>query len=279
MKRLFALCIVALLLLSACGQTPIEPTEPSTAAPTTTEEMPTTQAPSTAEPITAIAGKTQFTVTKHRLIPPKQVFDAEFEAFYKEFVAAVRAKDMDFIDSILDEGIMSSFGGEPTKEYFYEFWEHRDQRKDVYRKSLWDELEAIITLGGRYYQAGVFREVTGKCFVAPYLFMDFIYEDFADDDVRPFDYDVIIEKGVRVYENANTNSKVIDTLDYNIVIYHYNANETLWELSPDDFVSITTLSGAAGYIQWKYLRSPIDFRLCIEQKDGEWKLLWLIAGD
>jgi len=27
------------------------------------------------------------------------------------------------------------------------------------------------------------------------------------------------------------------------------------------------------------LPEPIDYRLCIEQRDGAWKLLWLIAGD
>ena len=239
--------------------------------------MPTTQAPSTAELITAIPGKTQFTVTKHQLIPPKQVFDAEFEAFYKEFTAAVRRKDMQFIDSILDEGIMSSFGGELTKEYFYEFWEHRDQRKVVYKKDLWDELEAIIALGGVYYQAGEFRQSNrGKCFAAPYLFTEF---DSTLFDGYSHGYEAVIDKGVRVYAEKSINSKEIDTVDYNILEYHYDSSEQLWELGPDDFISVTTLSGAAGYIQWKYLRSPIDFRLCIEQKDGEWELLWLIAGD
>jgi len=280
MKRLLALCII-LLLLAACGQIVDAPTDPSSTAMPSTIEAPTTEEePSTTtQPSIPIPRDAQFTVTKHQLFPPKQVFDAEFEAFYKEFTAAVRRKDMQFIDGILDDEIMSSFGGEPGKEYFHEFWGHRNERNDYYQRDLWDELEAIIALGGVYYQENERYPGFGKCFVAPYTFTEFSYEDIDGHDVSPIDYNVVIAKALPVYAEESTRSKVIDTLDYNVVVYHYDKNEILWEKGPDDFVSVKTLSGAVGYMQWKYIRSPIDFRLCIEAKDGGWKMISLIAGD
>jgi len=266
MKRLLVLCAAILLLLAACTQAPAEPA--TTLVPT---EVSSEATVTTTEPVTVTPDEVQFTVTQHQLFPPKQAFDAGFEAFYNEFTAAVRGKDMNFIDGILDDGVMSSFGGDPGKEYFYEHWKGIEQH---YGKSLWDELEAIIALGGVYYQAEEYSPGFGECFVAPYTFTD-----FRNTGLDSFEHHAIIAKDVPIYENASTGSKIIGTLDYSILEYHYNESDMLWEKSPEDFVSIKTLSGAAGYVQWKYFRSPIDYRLCIEQKDGKWKLLWLIAGD
>ena len=79
-----------------------------------------------------------------------------------------------------------------------------------------------------------------------------------------------------VYAEENVTSEVIATLDYNILEFHNNG---ALGMSPDNFVGIKTLSGEVGHIQEKHLRSPVDYRLCIAQKDDGWKLLWLIAGD
>ena len=267
MKRLFTLCIAILLLLSACAKAPGTPTEPSSSTePLSTTELTSEEASSTTEPpATTIAWNTQFTVTEHKLPPPKQAFPAEFEAFYKQFTDAVRDRNMSFIDSILDEGVMSSFGGEPGKAYFHEYWGYE-------QNNLWAVLDAIVALGGVYYPEKSERYPSyGNCFVAPYTYTG----EFEGLD--GFDYFVVIDKGVPVYTEESTESEVVTTLDYRILEFRHS--DDFWPKGPDDFVSVTTLAGPAGYIQKKYLRSPIDYRLCIEQKDGGWKLLWLIAGD
>ena len=261
MKQLLILCIALMLILSACNRAPAEPT----AAPTTEESASSvpaepTEAPTTSTEPASISPATLFTVTEHKLFPPKQAFSAEFEAFYKNFKAAVRNKDMRFIDSILDDEIMSSFGGDP----FHEYWANE--------QGLWSVLEEILSLGGVYYQAGEFSYGFGKCFVAPYVFTN-----FGETDLDALEHFAVIDKGVPVYKAESAESAVIDTLDYNILEFHYNGE--VWGKGPDDFVSVTTLSGTVGHIQTKFIRSPIDYRLCIAQKDDGWKLLWLIAGD
>lgn len=259
MKRLLFLCIAILLLLSACGQTQTEP-------PSTTE-LASEEAPTTTEPATTVTWDTQFTVTEHKLAPPNQVFNAEFEAFYKEFTAAVQDRNMEFIDGILDDEVTSSFGGDPGKAYFHEYWGYKENH-------LWSELDKIIALGGVYYSKTSERYPSyGNCFVAPYIFTG----DFKELD--GVDYYVVTEKGVPVHKEEDAESEVVTTLDYRLLEYHYSDSDRLLEKGLDDFVSVTTLSDNTGYIQWKYLRSPMDYRLCIEQKDEGWKLLWLIAGD
>jgi hypothetical protein len=141
MKQLLVLCIAALLILSACTQTPVEP--PATTLPT----VESTTAPPSAAPE-----------------------ELAFEAFYEQFKAAVSKKDMQFIDGILDDGVISSFGGDPGKAYFYEHW---DNEKEYNGRDLWTVLEEIVALGGVRYQPGEYnRAVNGECFVAPYTFVE-----------------------------------------------------------------------------------------------------------
>jgi len=259
MKRLLFLCMAILLLLSACGQAQTKPTEP----PTT--ELTSEAAPTTTEPAPTKTWSTQFAVTEHKLPPPQQAYPAAFEAFYKEFTEAVRDRNMSFIDSILDDEVTSSFGGDLGKAYFHEYWGYQENH-------LWAELDKILALGGIYYPQKSERYPSyGNCFVAPYTFTG----DFEGLD--GFDYFVLTEKGVPVYTEEDTESEVITTLDYRILEFYHS--DDFRAKGPDDFVSVTTLAGVAGYMQKKYLRSPVDYRLCIEQKDEGWKLLWLIAGD
>ena len=239
MKQLLILCAALLLILSACGQAPAEP-DPTT-IPTTIEAS---QAPAQPE-------------------------DVSFEAFYEEFVIAVRNQDMQFIDGILDDGVMSSFGGEPTKAFFHEHWEIEETHNG---RELWAVLEETIALGGVHYEAGEYfpDQHQGECFVAPY-----ILEEFRKTGLDAFEHLAVIEADVPVYEEESAASKVTGTLDYGYVAFHSD----FWGIGPEEFVSVTALSGTAGYVQWKHLRSPIDYRLCFEKKDSGWKLLWLIAGD
>ena len=244
-----------LLLLTACTQAP----DTQTTAETTAFEI---DAPATSSPAPQ---EVLFTVTEHQLPPPEQAFDADFEAFYKAFTKAVQNNDMAFINSILDDEVMSSFGGDLGKGFFHEHWAQKEQ-------ALWDELEKIIALGGVYYQAGEYTPELGKCYAAPYVYTNFDGEKF---DV--YEHFIIAGADVPVYNEASAASSTIDTLNYNIMKFHNSP--AFREKGPDDFVRIETQAGTTGYIQKKHLRSPIGYRLCIEQKGGEWKLLWLIAGD
>jgi len=219
--------------------------------------------------------ETLFTVTELQLFPPEQVFDADFEAFYKEFVAAVHNRDIQFIDSILDEMVHSSFGGEPGKAFFHEFWE---AQSNYFERDLWTVLEEIIALGGVFYQENELFSGHGKRFVAPFTFALFDLSDLQEKNgMDAFNSFVVIDRHVNVYREKSIESEVIDVLNYNILEFHNNME--FWSKGSDDFVGVMALSGEVGYIQVKHIRSPVDYRFAIEWKDDGWKLIFLTAGD
>jgi len=163
MKQALILCITLLLILSACGQ--------ASNAPATS---PTTDEPTTISSSLTVAAETP---TSEALSPPAQAF----EAFYEDFKAAVSNRDMQFIDSILDDETSSSFGGDPGKEYFHEHW---DNEKKYHGRDLWAVLDEIIALGGVHYQPGEYVPILGECFVAPYTFTGSNIESFDPGDYR-----------------------------------------------------------------------------------------------
>ena len=261
MKRLLALCILV-LTLSACHELPdapvtsVTPITPATSAPSTTPAPVLSPKPK--------AGETDFIITESQLFPPEQVLDPDFEPFYKDFSAAVNNHDARFLDSILDDKVWFSYGGESGKDEFYAFFAEQD---------VWAVLQEILDLGGIFYKPNTYAP--GKCFVAPYTYTNFPRMPASDLDA--YDYFIIIDQGVPVYDQASAASETIDTLDYNIAEFRYS--DAFLDKGPDDFVSVTTLSGAVGFVQKKHLRSAVGYRLCIEQKDDGWKLTMLVAGD
>lgn len=210
-----------------------------------------------------------FIVTGYQLFPPEeQILDDDFSMVYEKFTDAVYHKDLSAIDSFLYEYIELSFGGEIGKQDFYEIW---DLHNAPEQSELWAELESIIGLGGVYYKET-------DCFVAPYTFTNF--------ELDAYGYFVIIGKDVKVYEEENTGSRIIDYLSYNIIETNVCDNEYMdlsrefWDKTGQDFVKIKTLSETEGYIQKQYIRSPIDYRFGISRDDsGEWKLIFMLAGD
>jgi len=145
MKKLFVLCIGLVLVLSACGQKADAP-----ASPTTLDAQ------------------------EETLLLP----GAEFEAFYQEFKAAISNKDMQFIDSILDDETSSGFGGGTGKEYFHECWAFEEGQQG---QDLWTVLEELNAKGGVHYPPDVYYAEAGECFVAPY---GFVQNDFDPGDYR-----------------------------------------------------------------------------------------------
>ncbi|WP_446786506.1 hypothetical protein [Macellibacteroides fermentans] len=202
--------------------------------------------------------------SENQLLPlHEQPYDAEFDNVYKTFTDAVRNKDLSVIDGFLDDDIMVSFGSDPGKAAFYEYWNLNNKPE---QSELWTELEEIIALGGHYNR-------DERTFTAPYTYADF------PDDMDSFVSVVVIDEGVNVYEKKEPGSEVIAQLNYNIIKLDLDDKES--EYKPDeDLIKIETPSGKKGYVQKQFVRSPIDYRLSlIFNKNSEWKLVTMISGD
>jgi hypothetical protein len=48
---------------------------------------------------------------------------------------------------------------------------------------------------------------------------------------------------------------------------------------PGDWLSVHLADGSTGYIDERYVRSPISYRAYFERMDGRWVLMMFIAGD
>jgi hypothetical protein len=48
---------------------------------------------------------------------------------------------------------------------------------------------------------------------------------------------------------------------------------------PGDWLNVRLADGSTGYINVKYVRSPIGYRAIFERTDGRWVMTYFIAGD
>ncbi|MBN7772847.1 SH3 domain-containing protein [Clostridium aminobutyricum] len=210
------------------------------------------------------SGETIPVETENQLSPQQeQAYDADFDKAYKEFVDAVHKKDLPALDRFLDDNILTSYGGERGKDYFYKYW---NLNTNPAQSELWAELEKIISLGGSYSKED-------RTFTAPYTYSSF------PDEFDAFENFVVISQKVNVYGKKDLESKVIAYLNYNII--KVDATESdYWNKSDQDLIKIEMPSGKKGYVQKQFIRSPIDYRLSIIYKNNdEWKLTFMVAGD
>ena len=186
--------------------------------------------------------------------------DPSFAAFRKRLIAAVRRRDARFVRSILDPEIELSFGGLQGRKDFEEMW--HPERRD---SELWPVLDQLLKLGGAY-------DRRSRTFTAPYVFTAF------PDDMDAFEHSAIVGKGVNVRAQPSCCAAVIGTLSYDIV--RVAAPEP--EPEPGgkhSWVAITLPNGRRGYVDARFIRSPIDYRAQFTKVRGRWRMTFLLAGD
>ncbi len=125
----------------------------------------------------------------------------------------------------------------------------------------WMELKEALHLGG------VFKDENMNYFIAPYVWGDF------PESLDPWLYGVCLDKNISVYKEPDKNSEIIYNLQYNIVkIIDYNCIVATSDDSTLSWNKIQLPSGERGYVQVKHIRSPTDYLVVIEKKDGMWKI-------
>lgn len=179
----------------------------------------------------------------------------DFLQFRYELLEALKLKDLAFIKAHIDDTIRYSFGVNDGVTGFLESWALLDNPE---KSDFWTELSEVINLGGSFDAAG--------SFVAPYVYSKF------PESIDAFQNSAVVSDAVKLYSQPNTDSEVIGLLNYNIVQVTAERQVSLWQ-------KVTVSDGVAGYVQSKYLRSPIDYRAMFAKKDGTWKMVFFVAGD
>ncbi len=190
--------------------------------------------------------------------------DKSFFAFRTKLIAAAERKDARFINSMVDPNIKISFGIENGAANFRKIW-----KPEAKNSKFWEEFLTVIKNGGAF-QADV--ENRYRLFAAPFTYSSW------PDGIDSFDHQLIFGSNVNLREGPSMEAKVIEQLSYNIVKTTHEPNAAMSDERPE-WLKIETLGGKTGYVNSRYVRSPIDFRAGFEKKRGQWKMTFFVAGD
>lgn len=187
--------------------------------------------------------------------------DASFTGFRQKLIEAVKKRDRKFLLSVLDRNIKNSFGGDGGIKEFEETWKINSPKSEF-----WNEMLTVITNGAVFFDKNTFT--------APYSF------DGFPKDLDAFEHQVIFGSSVSLRVRPVNSSKLISRLSYNVVKVDYensvkdktNEEKYLW-------LKVETLGGKKGFVNAKYVRSPIGYRAIFEKNNGKWKMAAFIAGD
>lgn len=242
----------ALLLLAsvlfACAR---DTDTPPAVATTATATAPETAAPAASAPPPAQAPAAP------RVDGPKLPFvdeasqDPSFVAYRDRLIAAVRARDTKAVLELSDPAIRTSFGDTGG---------HADLARRLEKPGHFQELEAILTLGGTFRGEGAQRS-----FWAPY-----VYSTFPDEH-DAFEHVAVISDDAPLREQPSPDARVIATLSRDIVAG--NVGERT------DWMQVRTADGKTGYVESRHVRSPIDYRAGFMKTDAGWRMNVLVAGD
>jgi len=242
----------AFLLLVACSRDtveraspPVSTTEPAsdtaTATATGTPEAP----PSSVPPPAPVAGG------RTLAFADEGTRDASFVAYRDRLLAAVRARDAKGVSALADPKIRTSFGGDGGRAGL---------EKVLARPGMFEELELILTLGGSFQGEG------DTAFWAPY-----VYSAYPDEQ-DAFSTLAVIGDDIPLHESPDAGSTVIATLSRNIV-------ERLSEPGDDGPWQKVKAGEKVGFVETKFLRSPIDYRAGFNKFAEGWRMTGLVAGD
>lgn len=184
--------------------------------------------------------------------------DPSFFAFRARLLVAIARKDVNYLISVLDPQIRTDFGGGGGIADFKKAW-HLERPTS----QIWNELASVLSLGGSFDNGS---------FSAPYIYSKF------PDEFDAYEYRAVIDDGVRVRREPNTNGGIIKTLSFDIVKVIVEA-PTDSRLAKRQWLTVELADGQKGFMAKEYLRSPIDYRAIFEKKSGKWLMTAFIAGD
>ena len=180
--------------------------------------------------------------------------DPTLVTFLEQLRTAVNNRDKEHIRTIIaSESYIPFEGGETTtpEEFFSFYFERTDHSYNI-----WEALEYSFKIGG-----GGFGTSKDSYYI-PYT-----SANLHDSD--PFtelgSYVIALTASTPVYERTSANSKVIATLNYDIVQVDYEEYQANWE-------TVVLNSGTKGYVKSSDVVYTIDTRCGFVNEQGNWKL-------
>ncbi len=191
---------------------------------------------------------------QHLLPIDQATTQPDFFSFRAQLIAALARRDGPALLEAVHQNIKNSFGGNDGIDEFKQMWalDQPDSR-------LWEELAKVLALGGTFGGEG--------SFTAPYTFSRW------PDSVDAFSHVAIVGSSVRVRSAASRTVPTVASLSYAIV------EQVGSRAQNDEWVRVRLPGGTTGYVDQRYVRSPIDYRAFFSKSDGRWQMTAFVAGD
>jgi hypothetical protein len=190
-------------------------------------------------------------------LPPADQCSAEpgFGAFKESLKQAAEHRDGDALLALLAPDVLVNFGGETGRDAFARQWD----LKAGSPHELWQQLTEILALGCAR---------TGSTLVMPSLAEQFE----SDGDEEAFEKLIVISPAAELRAQPAADSARIQMLSWDVVTGVDRRREDHW-------VKVRLADGREGWIARRLVRSPLDYRVVIEKRGGQWIITAFVAGD
>lgn len=171
--------------------------------------------------------------------------------FRRALAAAVEARDSDALVALAAEDVKLDFGGGAGRAELKKRLTSED-------RALWQELGELLTLGCSANKQGGLT--------IPWYF------DQPIDGVEPMMGMIVTGEEVPVLSSPDEDGETLTRLSWDVV--------EIATMKPDEaFQKVETTEGEQGYIATDKLRSLVDYRLLATSRNGNWRIVSLVAGD
>jgi hypothetical protein len=181
--------------------------------------------------------------------------DPSLVEFRRLLLEAIRRRDRSMLEAAIHPNIRTSFGNGGGIAEFREKWSDDE---------IWQVLEAVLKNGGTWQKGSDVPR-----FWAPY-----VYSAWPDSE-DAFESLAVIADNIPLRQAADPKSNVIGILRWDIV---KRTGSQSPQSAAAPFTKVRTADGREGWVETKYLRSPIDYRAGLVKTDS-WKIDALVAGD
>lgn len=203
--------------------------------------------------------------------------DESLSVFIKKLKTAVQKKDTTFIYASLSPNIRNTFGGDENgsiKE-FKDFWKLEKSNTEF-----WYKIDRVLSMPG-CYTSSFSNDKSDYSF--PYVFC---FQPKGNEDV--FEMALITGKDVALRQNPSFNSKTLLNLEYNVVSFVFMPKSDgiitkgKNEVNDPEWYLITVQNGKKklkGWVYYKYIYSPVSYRLILGKENDKWLIQAFVAGD
>lgn len=212
--------------------------------------------------------------------------DTTIFQFIENMKDILNAKDTFRLYNLLDENVVTSFGGAIYgKQGFVENW-NMDKPEN---SNLWESMKRIIDLGGVFEIGGVFEAtIDSVIFQFPYAnsnkLFDSIYKKFPMYDFDPHTTLICVREQVPIYKSPNNNLENVGYLTYDILAIDYDkTNEETTNKSAENWKWIYVYTIDKSLTGWVLNGDDFYFlgglKLTIEKVKNEYKITGFFPYD